>query len=211
MFITKQFSILPCHAQNLLKTENKFLIEKLFPENVADKSEFLYIGLEYHLKRILNPKNHTDRTLLLPFNVDGLPLFKTRGIEFWPTLGRVHFGSNLYEPFVISAFCGVGKPALLKRYFSKFIEEFNEFLKNGIVTDKVLFSVKVMCFVCDRPARSFVKNIVNHNGFYSCESCVQKGISVEKRMVFPLVDADLRSDDSFCTMNQPEHRSGRSP
>lgn len=152
-----------------------------------------------------------EKTLVLQFNVDGLPLYKTGGIELWPILGRVHFQSNLYETFIISAYCGIGKPALLNRYFTKFITELNELLKNGVVIDDTLFSIKVMCFICDRPARSLVKNIANHNAYYSCERCTQKGVSFDRRMIFPSVDSTERSDCSFRSMSQPEHHNGTSP
>ena len=86
-------------------------------------------------------------------------------------LGRVNFASNLYEPFVVAIWCGVGKPPILTRYFSKFIAELNTLLNNGLIIDNVFFTIEVMCFICDRPARSLVKSIALHNAFYSCERC----------------------------------------
>ena len=38
-------------------------------------------------------------------------------------------------------------------------------------------------FICDAPARSFLKCIIGHTGYYSCESCIVKG-SWEGRIVF---------------------------
>lgn len=181
------------------------IIESLFPENPADKSEIMCIGLAQKVQRIANPKNNIEKTLNLQFNVDGLSLYKTVGIEFRPILGRIHFHSNLYETFVISAYCGIEKPTLLHRYFTKFITELNKLLKNGVIIENFLFSVTVMCFVCDIQARSFVKNIVHYNAYYSCERCTKKGNSLKKRMIFPLIDSTLRSDDSFRTINRPEH------
>ena len=78
--------ILPCLplcSKTLLRTTNKFVIEKFYPEIKNDKSEYAYFGLAYQLNRIVNPENHlNNRTLLLQFNIDGLPLFKSGGQEF---------------------------------------------------------------------------------------------------------------------------------
>lgn len=84
-------------------------------------------------------------------------------------------------------------------------------LKNGIVIENVLFKIKVMCFICDRPARSFVKNIISHTGYYAYERCIQKGLSIENRIVFPSTTADKRTDESFRQQKNPEHHTGPSP
>lgn len=117
------FPCLPSSAKNLIKTENKFVISSFSPENAADKSEFMYIGLAEQLKRIINPKNNINEVLQLQFNIDGLPLFGSGGKELWPLLGRVHFCSNLYETFVIAAYSGVGKPILLNRFFQNLLRK----------------------------------------------------------------------------------------
>ena len=75
---------------------------------------------------------------------------------------------------------------MLNRYFTKFIDELNFLLENKIVIDGEEFSLKVMCFVCDRPARAFVKNIVPHNAFYAFYDVYKKG-SVLKEEQFLLL------------------------
>ena len=50
------FSCLPVHAKNLLKTENQFIVESFCPENPADKSEFVYIGLALQLQKLIIQK-----------------------------------------------------------------------------------------------------------------------------------------------------------
>ena len=123
------------------------------------------------LQRTINPKNHDEKVINLQFNIDGLPLFKTGGIELCPLLAKIDFSSNLYQPLVIAVYCGKVKPKLLNRFFAKFIEELNTLLENGVDIEDVHFVVKVKCFICDRPARSFVKNMENHNGYYACDRC----------------------------------------
>ena len=77
--------------ENLIKTKPEFSVELFCPENSLDTSEFMYIGLAKQLQGVINPKNHTEKKLKLQFNMDGLPLFKSGGIELWPILETVHF------------------------------------------------------------------------------------------------------------------------
>ena len=50
-------------------------------------------------------------------------------------------------------------------------------LKNDdvVITANKTITVSIKCFVCDAPARSFLKCVVNHTGYSSCERCEIKG------------------------------------
>ena len=54
--------------------------------------------------------------------------------------------------------------------------------------------VKISCFICDAPAKAFIKQIKGYAG-----NCVQKGLSIGK-MTFPLVDFHLRTGLMKCQM-----------
>ena len=60
--------------------------------------------------------------------------------------------------------------------------------------------VKISCFICNAPAKAFIKQIKGHSGYYGCGNCVQKGIWIGK-MTFPLVDSALRTDAQFNEMS----------
>ena len=171
----------------------------------------MYIGLAKQLQRVINPKNHTEKKLKLQFNMDGLPLFKSGGVELLPILGKVNFHSDLYEPFIIAAYKGIGKPSILHRYLDKFIQELNYLLSNEVIIEDELFTIEIMCFICDTPARALVKNIVGHQGFYDCETYTQKGLRIDNRTIFPSIDAPKRSDESFRKQEQPDNHNGFSP
>ena len=81
----------------------------------------------------------------------------------------------IYKPFIVSIYSGIGKPKSLSKYLEDFIEELNNLLKNGIVINGHHFNVEVMCLICDRPARSFIKCIKGHGGYFACERCDVKG------------------------------------
>ena len=84
-----------------------------------------------------------------------------------------------YKPFIISIYSEVSDPKSLVKYSEDFIEELNNLLKNGIAIKRYHFKVKVMCFICDRLARPFIKCIKGHGGYFACERCYIKEISIK--------------------------------
>lgn len=71
-----------------------------------------------------------------------------------------------------------------------------------------IYQVEVFVFVCDAPARAFVKCI---KGYYSCERCVVKG-TWNGRVVFndDVTEAPC-TDDRFQNSEYENHQIGRSP
>ncbi|KAJ8681799.1 hypothetical protein QAD02_017591 [Eretmocerus hayati] len=81
----------------------------------------------------------------------------------------------------------------------------------GVIVEEVELQVQVKCFGCDRPARSFLKAIVNHGGYYACERCWVEGIDYKDRRVYPFRNEEKTTDESFrLKLNQCHHR-GTSP
>lgn len=60
------------------------------------------------------------------------------------------------KPMVISIWCGRGKP-ILNEFLDPFVTELNEILANGIKINDFDLNVSVAFFVCDSPARAFLK------------------------------------------------------
>ena len=63
----------------------------------------------------------------------------------------------------------------------------------------------IHCFVCDAPARAFIKGIKCHSGFASCEKCTVHGEFYVGKVIFPSTDAPLRTDESFKCMADEDH------
>ena len=70
--------------------------------------------------------------------------------------------------------------------------------------------VDISCFICDAPARAFVKQVKGNSGYYGCDKCRQKG-SWEGRVVFPRVDVERRTDEGFNQRTDENHHNGISP
>lgn len=79
---------------------------------------------------MVNLSFHHDRNILLTFNIDGLPLFRSSKVEFWPILGKIFHSASIYSPFKVAIYCGKGKP---KKFCANLIDEYNYLTENGII------------------------------------------------------------------------------
>ena len=123
------------------------------------------------------------RTLTLQFNIDGLPLFKSSRLQFWPILAILKCDYTK-SPFIVGIFCGLSKPKCVVEYLQQFISDLKNVLANGVVHNGNRLKVVVSSFVCDAPARAYVKNIKSHNGYSGCDKCDQHGLW-RKKMTYP--------------------------
>lgn len=147
----------------------------------------------------------------IQINVDGLPLFKSAKTQFWPILGRVAdpFQS---EVFIIGLFSGNSKPSDVHEYLGEFVSEVKDIEQNGVKIDgfDTRLKVHLSCFICDAPARAYIKQTKLHNAYYGCDKCIQKGTWVNK-VTLPDIDSPLRTDVAFNEMTNKEHHVGVSP
>ena len=172
--------------------------------------QFSYLGIKSGLLDLLhdNPVSN-EKPVLLQFNFDGLPLFKSSNIEMWPILCLSKVISS--KPFVEAIYCGVKKLHPLSDFLNNFVNELQSLLAEGVVCGGVQYEVKVDCFVCDAPARAFVKNVKSHTGYSGCEKCKEDGVYMSKHMTFPGTDAVLRTDDEVRNMTDEMHHNGPTP
>jgi len=129
-------------------------------------------------------------------------------LQLWPILGRV-VGTN--SPFLIGAFSGSCKPPNAEQFLRPFITEALELSDVGFMLQGVHFRAQISCFICDAPARAFVKQTKLHSGYYGCERCIQKGEYVQGRVVFPELNSERRSDEQFAKGDYSSHQKNMSP
>lgn len=65
------------------------------------------------------------------------------------------------KPMVISIWCGKGKP-ILNEFLNPFVSELNDILLHGIKINGYELKVCIKCFICDSPARAFLKGKYRH-------------------------------------------------
>ena len=143
----------------------------------------------------------------LTVNIDGIPLFKSSKTQFWPILGL--FGK--LRVFIIAPFCGSMKPNSVTDYLEEFLTEIMKLKEEGIICDDKAYSFSVKAFVCDAPARAFLKCTICHTGYYSCERCQIKG-TWQNRVVFNEDDLFApRTTDEFNEYAYEYHQKALSP
>lgn len=203
---------LPASSKTFLKTSlAEYNIQKFKKTDGTEIGEFVYFGIAKHLQRCVNPTLHKDNCLSLQINMDGLPLFRSSFTNFWPILCKVHHQPDVYEPFPVAVYAGNDKPYNLEQYLGEFIKEMNELLLNGIIIDGQKLDVHIHCFICDTPARAFVKCVKNHGGYYACERCTVQGERYQNRTTYASTTCEERSDRSFRNQENPEHHRAVTP
>ena len=156
------------------------------PRHVATAQKcggtYSYVGI---FKSILVASEHLTLNnvvnIELSVNIDGVPLSKSSNSQLWPILGSIN-GSAFV--FIIGIFHAFTKPNSVKEYLQEFLDEAKQLMENGIEIKGVTYPFSIKCFICDCPARSFLKCTIGHNGINACERCEIKGRSVQNRTVF---------------------------
>jgi hypothetical protein len=115
------------------------------------------------------------------------------------------------KPFIVGIFSDSSKPTSVDEYLNNFVEEMKVLMSNGLTLNETQYDIKIGAFICDAPARAFVKCIKGHNRYQSCERCVQEGEHVDGKMIFPAVDASERTDDQFLGQVSEDHYVGTDP
>lgn len=199
------FPSLPKDARTLLNTSSTYNISC-----IAD-GKYHHFGIEAGIKNRLSKCETLQQNdeIFLQVNVDGLPLFKSTKDTFWPILGLIR-QEKQPQPFVMGLWYGKSKPSNANIYLQCFIDEMQDILAKGLVFDGKPYAVKIENFVCDTPARSFVKLTKGHGGYQGCDFCEQDGVHSDHRMLFPETDAPSRTNLSFDEMSCEEHHRGES-
>lgn len=201
--VLKKFPLgnsLPRTYETLVKTPRNLILKNVLP------GKYFHVGIQFSMKNILqfHAPLSLNGPLLLDVNVDGLPLYKSSATQFWPILGRI---SNISgsKPFVIGIYVGKKKLASVEEYLEDFINEMDDLIETGFYFNGVHLNVKLRAFICDSPAKAFIKHIKGHNAYYGCTICIQSGIYDNKRMSFPEIDSTLRTNLGFRNRIHEEH------
>ena len=141
---------LPKDSRTLLSTPNFVNVVPM------GSGKFWYNGIENNLRHTFCDLK-AQKELVLIFNIDGIPPFKSSGIELWPILFKIESMPYL-QPMAVAIYCGRGKPPL-ESFLARFVDELNHILENGININSYKISMKIKCFICDTPARSYIKGI----------------------------------------------------
>lgn len=188
---------LPKDCRTLKKTPKHIELEE------KCGGQYIYFGLASGILQCLSENEQfcsNNNHIKLLVNVDGVPLYKSNNKQMWPIL--CSFDNN--NPFIAGIFCGDAKPNSVSDYMQQFLEEFNVLKMDGIFYSDKLFRVSLFAFICDCPARAFLKSIKGHSGYFACERCTIEGAHVHRHGVV------LHSTDERCPLRTDEGFSSES-
>lgn len=193
---------LPKDAWTLLRTPKNVIMKQV------DQGQLWYYGIRRCIED-LGAVVDLDGVLQLSFNFDGLPIYNSASKNFWPLLMRVLCPET--RALVVGVWYGIGKPSI-EEFLSDFVEEMLVLLEVGIELDNGrIVRVNILNFVCDTPARSFLKNVVGFNAFHGCIICTEVGQYSMHRMSFPQCNIVDRTDEDFRNRRDAEHHRGDTP
>lgn len=143
---------LPKDPRTLMRTPRHLEITKL-----DDGAQYWYQGVAHCLERIFRNQPH-DETIAMNVNVDGLPLYNSSNKCFWPILLNIHNRPEV-KPFAAAVYYGDKKPASVDTFFRPFIDELKVLITDGLTVNGHRLTIKIRAFICDSPARAFIKGI----------------------------------------------------
>jgi len=155
--------------------------------------QFVDFGLANSIMCALDSGIACPDTLRLKVNVDGLPIHKDGKGTLWPIL----VSTDELPPFVVSLWYGPSKPACASSYLESFLLELHKLQLEGIIHGSRKLSVEIRCFICDAPARAFLKGIKGHNATQACERCVIEGVRKDNTMCYLNTNCEFRTDEGY--------------
>jgi len=180
-------------------------------KSVAD-GQYVHFGISSGLEQCIKIYNKfiKSNNIKLNINVDGLPICKSSGSQFWSIMASIENIDIYTSPFIIGVYHGMCKPHDANDFLADFVNEFLCLSQCGLVISNKKYTVSINAIVCDAPARSFITFTKGHTGYFACSRCIQEGDFVRNRVTFPETHCTLRSNDTFKHRIQPEHHTGNS-
>ena len=108
----------------------------------------------------------------------------------------------------MALYCGDSKPLRINDFLFDFVNEGASLINNALTITGKHYSFEIIGFVCDTPARLFIKSCKGHGGFYACERCIVIGSTINKKRIYSEVDCELRTKDSFTNKKQLQQHTG---
>ena len=198
---------LPLDSRTLLQTKRCVRSKEVPP------GKYHHFGVASGCKKSMLSMQSSVRTsdhVSIFVNVDGVPLTKSTSHQFWPIIGQIREPVR-GKPFTIGIYHGTREPVSFNDFMEDFIRESLELKIDGFDLLGRAIKVKVIGCISDAPARSKICYIVSHNAYFGCSMCFTKGryYSVPGckggRVIFPEVNAVLRTNENFRNREQPDH------
>lgn len=200
---------LPHDPRTIMQTPRKLNFVKIGVG--VDAGLYWHQGLEFCLRNCF--KNlKCSISISININIDGLPIYKSSNKTFWPVLVNIHEYTNI-KPMAVGIFYGESKPENIHQYLTPFVDEISPILQNGILINGYELLVRIRCFICDSPARAFIKGTASYNAKEGCQKCnvVGKYSHVSGTVVFTKIGKPVRTDELFRAKHYVDHQKVETP
>ncbi|XP_050509093.1 uncharacterized protein LOC126886267 [Diabrotica virgifera virgifera] len=176
---------------------------------VIQGGEYWHQGLDVCLTNTFKNLSK-DMLIQLNVNIDGLPIYKSSKRQFWPILCSIYEMPDI-QPMIVGIFHGNNKPLDINEFLEPFVEDVKRLQSNGLCVNGHMIHIKIRCFICDSPARAFIKGVVNFNGINGCLKCTTEGeySYLSRTVVFPDIKCPLRTDAKFRSKHYGKHHKGQ--
>ena len=127
-------------------------------EKLSSGSFYHHFGFASCLQKVFESeqtfKNLSDCSqFLMQCNINGLPLFKSTGLQLWPIIGLLKQPIKTSKLFLIGIYAGYIKLSYLVEFLNSFVIERSQLEKNGIKLIDKLYQFWIHSFVCNAPAQ----------------------------------------------------------
>ena len=103
----------------------------------------------------------SDRKISLIVSVDGVLLYKSISVQFWPIICCFH---NL-SSFIVGIYCGNRKWSNVKEFVLEFFTKYRNLQNDDGEFRGVKVDIEIFSFVCDPRATHLLMSIKSHNGY----------------------------------------------
>ena len=170
---------------------------------------YYHFGLMKQLVKFGEARGVHGGEVELQFNVDGLPLRRSSGSQFWPVMCRL-FNVPQKPVFVVGLYHGYDKPKDFNLFMKETVDDVNNTMDTGLTLTKGRFGVVINAFICDAPAKACVLNVNGHSACNSCTKCHAQGCKLNNRMCFPTVVGAPRTHNQFISQTDRSFHHGES-
>ena len=180
------FAILDVSSEikHLIESNSEYYTEVISGRRASNNNNLKDIYDGYLYKKFLASLPDEDKNYAtITFNSDGAAVFKISKFSVWPiqiTVNEVPVKSR-NKPIVRALWFGRDKPNMTT-FLNCFVKRINEYSMEGIATiiNNEVKKIKLFALCCcvGSVARAPMQGMVQFNGFFGCNWCLQHGESV---------------------------------
>lgn len=102
------------------------MFEHYFDSKFVGGGRYVHFSISSSLKQsiLLYSKFIKRNEIKLNVNVDGLPISKSSGSQFWPIMASIEYIDIYTAPFIIGIYHGMCKPKDANEFLSDFANEY---------------------------------------------------------------------------------------